>query len=144
VLPVATVARRLARRGGPAIERRLDGLLRTSRLRAMFPPPRLRREPPPLLVARHIEPGARVAVLAARPPAAISALGASPALRCLRFERRRPQPAAGEPHHHHVRVPGLQLLERRKQIVTLLRAKGGRLAFEDDRPIRESRRHLRS
>jgi len=56
---------------------------------------------------------------------------------------RFPQPPAREPFHDDIGVLGLQLLEDRLKIVALVRAKRGRFAFEDDRPVRKAGRHRR-
>jgi hypothetical protein len=94
-----------------------------------------------LLVARNLEPIARIAVFPARPPVAIAPLFLRPA--CLRhlFFGRIPQPSAREPLHHDVWMLRLQLLERRLQFFLRVRAESGRLSLEDDRPVSVAWRH---
>jgi hypothetical protein len=104
----------------------------------------VRGEAPPLLVARHLELLARVAML---PPG--SPLGRAFLRRAFQLERhalffrRVPQLAAREPLHHGVGMLGLQLLQGRQQLLLRVRAESGRLPFENDRPVGVARRHRR-
>jgi hypothetical protein len=102
--------------------------------------PELRRKPSAFLVARNVEARAGIAVLAARTPLRRSAVASRPIARS-HFFRRRPQPATPEPHQGDVGMFRLQLLERGQQLLAVLRAERGRLAFQDDGPVDESRGH---
>jgi hypothetical protein len=97
-------------------------------------------ETPALLVARDVEPRAWILVVAAGPPVAPAAFAAM-LLRSSRFVWARPQTSAREPHHHRIGMLVLQLLEGRLELLAVLRAKGGRLSFDDDRPVGEAWRH---
>jgi hypothetical protein len=106
--------------------------------------PHLLSEPAPLFVARDLKTIARVDVRAARAPVAGSGFpGCAPlhvrlgTLLVLRFPKASP----GEPLHHRVRMPRLQLPKRGRELFRRVRAKGGGLAFEDDRPVMVPGRH---
>jgi hypothetical protein len=97
-----------------------------------------------LFLARDLEAVARILVLAAGTPGS----GARRAGRmALQFEGhplfflRVPQPATREPLHHRVGVFRLQLLQCRLQLLRRVGAERGRLAVEDDGPIRVAWRH---
>lgn len=101
-------------------------------------------EPAPLFVARDLKTIARVHVRAAGAPVAGPGFPWCAPLRIrlgtLLF-LRLPQASSGEPLHHRVRVPRLQLPKRGRELFRGMRAKGGRLAFEDDRPVMVPGRH---
>jgi hypothetical protein len=92
-----------------------------------------------LLVARNIEACAWVAMFAAWPPIRLAPFARTAAAHvCLRLFRRLPQPPLAEPLHHRVGMFALELLERRDQLVPLLRAERRRLSLEDDGPVSEA------
>jgi hypothetical protein len=103
--------------------------------------PQLRGETPPLLVARHVEAGTRILVLAARPPLPIAPLAAA-ALGRPGFLGTRPQAATGEPHHHRVGMLVVELLEGGLELLAQLRSKRRGLSADDDRPVCEAWRHV--
>src|SRR2546425_1139659 len=55
--------------------------------------------------------------------------------------RRFPQLPAREPLQPHILVRALQLIERGQQLLMIARAKRGRLAVDQNRPVRKARRH---
>jgi hypothetical protein len=93
---------------------------------------------PPLLIARHRESIARIAMLASGAPVA-----AAPVAACRSPGRERrpllvlrlPQPAAREPSQHRIGMACLQLPQRRQQLLLRVRTERGRFALEDDRPV---------
>src|SRR4029077_16046085 len=56
--------------------------------------------------------------------------------------RRIPQPALREPLHRDILIGMLQLRERRQELFPIASAARGRLAVDEDRPVREARGHL--
>jgi hypothetical protein len=64
--------------------------------------------------------------------------------RLARLLFRLPEPAARKPEQRSVRMPRLQLLQRRQQFLLRVRAEGRRLALENDRPVGMAWRHLTS
>jgi len=104
-----------------------------------------RCEPLPLHIARNLELVARILVLAAGTPVVAAPLSSAPLPLLPQREHRRffgwPQLAAGEPHHHRIRLLRLQLLQRRQQFFLSRRTKRGGLAADDDRPVGITRRH---
>src|SRR6185436_14214204 len=101
-----------------------------------------------------LEPIALVLVRAARAPVGVAPLAARRRFgeRCCRLPlvalevfllglARSPQLAAREPLHRDVRVFSLELVERGEQLVALARAKCGRRAVGQDRPVGVARRH---
>jgi hypothetical protein len=104
--------------------------------------PLILRKAPPSLVARHLEAIARILVLSTWPPLTRTPIGwRGTARSALRhhigafFVLRSPQASAREPLHHRIRMPHLQLPQRRQQFLLGVRAKCGRLAFENNRPV---------
>ena len=104
----------------------------------------------PLLL--FVEPRARIFVLPARPPVFAAGVSLAPrrssrwslfpplevfAFLFLRF----PQPSAREPLHRDVFVLPFQLVQRRQEFLWIARAERGRSVVDEDRPVRESRRH---
>src|ERR1700687_4112378 len=84
----------------------------------------------------------RVLVGSTGPP-----LGAAPfgnhllTLGCRRLLRGFPQPPAREPLHYHIFTRAPELVKRRQQLLLLARAERGRLAVDEDGPVRVARRH---
>jgi hypothetical protein len=105
--------------------------------------PLLLRETTPLLVARHLETLARIFVLTSGAPRwpALFPCRALALQRLERLLRRFPQTPARKPHHPRVRMPRLQLAQRRRKLLLCSRAKRCRLILENDRPVGEARRH---
>jgi hypothetical protein len=96
-----------------------------------------------LLIARELELGARIDVIAAGPPV-LSAVASRPALglQCLqRGLRRFPQRAAIEPAQHDIRLRVLELLQRRQQFLGTARAERRRRRARDDDPVRVTAGH---
>ena len=93
---------------------------------------------PAFLVARDFEFRARIFMRSARPPGRPTPLSRRP----LPHERRTrfffglPQASAREPHQHGIGMSRLQLTQRGQELLLRVRAKGCRLALEDDRPVR--------
>jgi hypothetical protein len=92
-------------------------------------------EAPPLLVARDVEPCARIAMRSARPPILTPPFCSTGVLGRARFFRRGPQASAREPHHHRIGMLALELLERRDEVVAILRAESRGLPLDDDCPV---------
>jgi len=119
----------------------------TRRLAVHAIAPHVGRESAPLLVAWNLESIPRIPMRTAGPP-----LCPAPNLLCLPFRcrvltlvfLRRPEAPARKPHQHSIGMPRLKLLERRHELVAGVRAKGGGFSFDDDRPVRVSRRHDQS
>jgi hypothetical protein len=106
--------------------------------------PQFGAEPSAFLVARHLEALARIAVRATGAPPGGAALGAVSLARRNRVTLlfgRFPQTTAREPQHDGVGMPRLELTQRRHQLIARVRAEGGRLAFENDGPVRVARWH---
>jgi hypothetical protein len=103
-------------------------------------------EAAPFLVARDFEAGPGILVRPARTPrrAAAIAWRTALAVRRARFFLRLPEASSREPHQHGIWMLGLQLPQRRQQLVRRMRAEGRGLALEDDRPVRVAGRHLKS
>ncbi len=100
------------------------------------------RKTPPSLVARHLEAIARILVLATRPPVARTPIGWRRTGRSAFRHHigaflvlRGPHASAREPLQDRIRMPHLQLPQRRQQFFLGVRAKCGRFAFENDRPV---------
>ena len=94
---------------------------------------------------------ARISVLTAGTPVASARLPAiartsgaarvSSAPRRTLGVRRLPEFSAREPSQDHVLVRAFQLMKRRQQLLLIARAEGRRFSIDQDRPVREARRH---
>src|SRR5438874_5059016 len=102
-------------------------------LLALLPPPRFL-----------VESRARILVLAAGPPVAAALLARElrPAPRGVLRLRRFPQPPLREPLQLDALVRAPQLRERRHELLLLARAERRRLVVNQNRPVREARRHI--
>jgi hypothetical protein len=152
---ITTPRRPLARaRAGPARWPRLAlpvgaslGLTRSIRPIALNPLDAIAaetiREATSLLVSGDLESLARIPVRAAGAPGGAAAFTLSRAATrlLLLMLRRLPETAARKPHQHGIGMTRLKLPERWRQLVARMCSKRGRLPFEDDRPVRVTRRH---
>lgn len=96
-----------------------QGGVRIPALSRLPVPATLVRKSPPLLVARDLEPFARITMFATGAPAGSAVLALLPSgFRSRTFVLRRlPQASASEPQHRGIWMPDLQLPECREQFV---------------------------
>ena len=89
--------------------------------------------------------GARIGVLAARPPrrpALFDSRRRPAPARLRRGLGRVPQLSAGKPLQHHIGILAFELVERRQQIRRVARAKGGRSVVDQEGPVGKARWHV--
>ena len=94
-----------------------------------------------------VESRPRILVIATGTPVTVALLRLATVAVFLALEfsvlllARVPEPSAGEPLHLRVRVRALELIQRWQELVCFARAKRGRGAVDQDRPVCEAGRH---